>query len=106
MIASDVENYSIRSDNAGIGISFQNIGWVFPARSERLMEPRVESRLDRFLVLAAFEAIGKFAQGLSCNDPHGRASGGMGRLYTLFPKWVQVQFVSAEGAVRRYVHQI
>jgi hypothetical protein len=38
-IAFDVENHSIRSDNAGIGMSFQNIGWAYPARSERLMKP-------------------------------------------------------------------
>lgn len=77
-IAFDVENHSIRSDNAGVGISFQNIGWAFPARSGHLMEPSIESRFDRLLVLAAFEAIGKFPEGLPGNDPHAQASDDMG----------------------------
>ena len=74
VISFDVKNHSVRADDAGIGIGFQNIGWAFPARSKRLMEPGIESRFNRFLVLAAFEAIGEFPEGLSRNDPHGQAS--------------------------------
>jgi hypothetical protein len=42
-----------------MGIGFQNISKAFPARSEHLMEPRMEGRFDCLLVHAAFEAIGK-----------------------------------------------
>src|ERR1700735_2802259 len=96
-IAFDVENHSIRSDNAGIGISFQNIGWAFPARPERLMKPRIESRFDRLLVLAAFEAVGKSPQGLSRNDPHGQASD-MRVIIHLVPKMGTRELSNAEAA--------
>src|SRR4029077_4812889 len=72
VVAFDVEDHSARSNNAGIGISFQNIGWAFPAGSEDLMEPCIERRLDRLLMLAAFETMDEFPQRLPCNDPHGQ----------------------------------
>lgn len=78
VIAFDVEDHSIRSDNAGIGVSFQNIGWAFPARSEDFMEPRIERRFDCLLVHAAFEAIGKLPEGLSCDDPQDQTSDDIG----------------------------
>ena len=77
-ISFNVENHPVRPDNAGIGISFQNVSRTFPARSERFMEPRIERRFDSFLVFAAFEAIGEFPERLSRNDPHGQASDDMG----------------------------
>jgi len=77
VISFDVENNPLRSDNTGIGISFQNVSRTFPARSERFMKPRIERRFDRFLVLAAFEAIGEFLERLPRDDPHGQASDDM-----------------------------
>jgi len=42
VIALDVENHPVRSNNAGIRIRFQDIGWTFPVCSEQFMDPCVE----------------------------------------------------------------
>jgi len=60
VIAFDVEDHPIRPDNAGIRISLQYLRWTSPACSENFMKPGIERGFDRFLVLAALEAIDVF----------------------------------------------
>jgi hypothetical protein len=57
IVAFDIEDDSVLSDDACIRIVSQNVCRAFPASPEHFVKPRVESRLDGLLVFVAPETV-------------------------------------------------
>lgn len=71
IIALDIERHALGVDDARRSLEALHIGGARPTRLARFVEPGVESRLQRGLVLVSRASFDEFAQCAPGDDPHG-----------------------------------
>lgn len=70
IVSLDIENDSIFPDNTGIAIAIFYVSRRIPDQGLRLLEPSIQGRLYRFVILTAAQGLTELRQGPARNDSH------------------------------------